>query len=566
MKKQLFFYIVIILSAGLFVFFGITVYTAHVNNVNFAKDTVMETAHIFADLFSEETNADSFVQAGKDTRITVIAPDGTVLADSRPLDMNSVENHLSRPEVQAAADGMPEAFIRHSETLDTDLMYYAVKKELGDSYVFIRTAIPIAKINTYLYTSLPLLVCLLFIVALLCFFFTRKMINRITRPLESIERELRSLADGVFWHRGDASEPVNETYDEIHKIVQGINEVAVMLQNNFTALNNEKNKSDYILNNISDGIFLIDEHKDIVFINSSALEIFNAKENVTGKNLNYLSYDKTLCETIDENVSHGKKSRFEIVIHGRIYFTTVKRLPETSLTMTALSDVTENRENAKRREEFFANASHELKTPLTAIRGFSELCALNNKDETIGKYIESINRETDRMLSLVSDMLKLSELENMRELSPVPLSLAKTVNEIRGVLSTAITEKSITFETEGDALVKAEPGHIYELVKNLAENAVRYNNHNGKVFIKIESDEDSTRLTVSDDGIGISSEDQTRLFERFYRVEKSRSVKNGGTGLGLSIVKHICVLYGWKLSLQSKPGVGTSVRVVFAGK
>ncbi len=382
--------------------------------------------------------------------------------------------------------------------------------------------------------------------------------------MESIEKKLRSLSNGVYWHYGDEPDTETGTYDEINKIVWGINDVAVILQNNFTALSNEKNKSDYILNNITDGIFLVDEHKNIAFINSSALEIFNANANVSGKNLNYLSYDKALAAAVDDSVNHGNKSRFEMMIDGRIFFTAVKRLPETSLTMIALSDVTENRENAKRREEVFANASHELKTPLTAIRGFSELSAINNKDESIGKYIESISRETERMLSLVGDMLKLSELENMRELSPVPINLAKTVNEIRGVLSTAISEKSITFETEGDAVVKAEPGHIYELVKNLVENAVRYNNQNGKVSVKIESNEkENMQLVVSDDGIGISSEDQTRLFERFYRVEKSRSVKNGGTGLGLSIVKHICVLYGWKLSLQSKLGVGTEVKVVF---
>jgi two-component system phosphate regulon sensor histidine kinase PhoR len=231
--------------------------------------------------------------------------------------------------------------------------------------------------------------------------------------------------------------------------------------------------------------------------------------------------------------------------------------------MVVMSDVTENRENAKRREEFFANASHELKTPLTAIKGFNELAAINNKDEGINKYIGSITRETDRMLSLIGDMLKLSELENTQDINPAPVSIAKVVNEVRETLSTSITEKEINVELVGDGTVEAEPGHVYELVKNLLENAVRYNNQGGRISVTIENNKRNVWLFVFDDGIGISPEEQTRIFERFYRVEKSRSQRSGGTGLGLSIVKHICALYGWKLSLKSKLGVGTEITVVF---
>jgi two-component system phosphate regulon sensor histidine kinase PhoR len=563
MKKQLFFYIIVTIFLGLLGFFAVSVFSVYANNANIAKDMVIETTHLYTRLYNDETILESFVQTGSDTRITVIASDGKVLADTRPLDMTALGNHLHRPEIQAAANENSETFIRYSETLGMNLLFYALKKNVGDTYVFIRAAIPIAKINTYIDTSLPILTILLFAIALICFFFTQKMIDRITKPLSSIENKLRALSHGVYWHDSFVPETAAENYDEINKITQNINEVAVLLQNSFTALSNEKNIQDYILNNISDGLFLVDENNSIVLINSSALEIFNAKTNITGKNLNYLSYNKTLADAVNESVIYAKSSFFEISLDGRIFFTTVKKLPETSLTMIALTDVTENRENAKRREEFFANASHELKTPLTAIRGFSELTAINNKDEDIRKYVESITRETDRMLSLVGDMLKLSELENMRELNPIPINLAKTVNEIHSDLSTAIAEKAIIFETQGDAIIKAEPGHVYELVKNLVENAVRYNNQNGKILVKIENDNGMMKLTVSDNGIGISSEDQTRIFERFYRVEKSRSQKNGGTGLGLSIVKHICVLYGWELSLQSKLGIGTEVRVVF---
>jgi two-component system phosphate regulon sensor histidine kinase PhoR len=232
------------------------------------------------------------------------------------------------------------------------------------------------------------------------------------------------------------------------------------------------------------------------------------------------------------------------------------------MIIVVLSDVTESRENAKQREEFFANASHELKTPLTAIKGFNELTAINNKDENINKYIDSITRETDRMLSLISDMLKLSELESQYDINPVSVALSKVANEVREVLSTSISEKNIIFEMTGEATVTAEQAHIYELLKNLVENAVRYSNQGSKVSVIIENKK-TVQLTVSDNGIGIAPQEQTRIFERFYRVEKSRSQRSGGTGLGLSIVKHICALYDWKLSLKSKFGVGTEIIVLF---
>ena len=564
MKKRLFLYTTLIIFAGLLSFFAVSVYVTHSNNINFAKDTVMETAAICAGLYNEDTDISSFVKMGNDTRITIISPDGMVLADSRPIDIATIENHLNRPEIQAAASGSPATYIRYSESLGVDFIYYALKVNSGDSYIFIRTAIPIAKIDAYLFQSLPLLIIVLCVVSFLGFVFSRTMINRITKPFESIEINLRSLSGGEY----NPGQIIVGSYEEINTITRSINDLAHILQNSFNDLRDEKNKLDYIVNNIGDGLFVVDEDKGIVLINTAALGIFNfnAKSDISGKNINYLTYDSLISGAIDDCAILGKNSLFEHTLNGRIFFITIKQLPDTKLklTMIALSDVTEMHESAKRREEFFANASHELKTPLTAIKGFNELTALNNKDESINKYIDGITRETDRMLSLIGDMLRLSELENTRAINPVPVSLTKIINEVREALAIPISEKSINFEfAGGDAVVSAEQGHIYELVKNLIENAVRYNNQSGRVSVKIESIRQNICLYVFDDGIGISPEEQTRVFERFYRVEKSRSQRNGGTGLGLSIIKHICALYDWKLSLKSKLGVGTEVTVVF---
>lgn len=561
MKKRIFLYTILILFAGLISFFGLSVYIAYNNNYKLAKDSVMETARICAGLYRDDIEASSFVKVGGDTRITVIAPDGRVLADSRPVNINAIENHLDRPEIQAALNGSPAASVRYSDTLGVDLIYYALKVDSGDSFVFIRTAIPVAKIDAYLSQSLPLLVFFLLIVAILCFLLVRLMVNRILLPFGSLEQKLRLLSEGEY-----TPEPVAGSYEEIDSITREINEVAQILQTSFTALRDEKNKMEYILNNIGEGLFVVDENRLLVLINSSATDIFNVKPAVNGKNLNHLTRDKTIIAAVDDCLSQEKSALFEHALNGRIFYVVVSRLPDTQLTMVALSDVTESRENAKRREEFFANASHELKTPLTAIKGFNELTAINNKDEKLQKYIDSIARETDRMLTLIGNMLKLSELENMQEINPVPVSLAKTVEEVREVLSAVIDERAIVFEAVGDAMISAEPGHIYELVKNLLENAVRYNNQGGRVSVTIDGDKDSKWLFVYDSGIGISPEEQARIFERFYRVERSRSQRNGGTGLGLAIVKHICALYDWKLSLKSRLGIGTEITVIFGNK
>ncbi|MCL1820058.1 MAG: ATP-binding protein [Oscillospiraceae bacterium] len=530
------------------------------NNLSIAKDTVMETARICAGLYSDDIDVSAFVKVGGDTRITVISPDGKVLADSRPLDVGAVENHLDRPEIQAAINNSPEAHVRYSSTLGVDFIYYALRVDSGDSYVFIRAAVPVAKVDGYLFQSLPLLVLLLVIIAGLCFAISRGMIQRITKPFESIEQKLNLLLSG-----GHTSEPVAKSYDEIDTITRGIDEVAQVLQSTIISLRDEKSKAEYILNNIGDGIFAVDESKNIMLINASALAIFDVTPDIIEKSMSCLSYDKALTAAVDDCVIGEKSSLFEFAFNGRIYFVTVKRLPETKFTMAVLSDITDSRENEKRREDFFANASHELKTPLTAIKGFNELTAINNKDESINKYIESITRETDRMLSLIGDMLKLSELEQ-RDAAPngvcgrgTEVSLKAVANEVCETLSAAINEKSITVDIIGDGTVDAEPGHVYELMKNLIENAVRYNNQDGNVTADITS----ACLTVSDTGIGISPGEQTRIFERFYRVEKSRSQRSGGTGLGLSIIKHICALYGWELSMKSKLGVGTEIKVAF---
>ncbi|MDR2547722.1 MAG: hypothetical protein LBC96_09520 [Lachnospiraceae bacterium] len=565
MKKRLFIYTTLLIFVALLCFLAASVYISYDNNLQIAKNAVMQTTRIYASMYDESTDLDLFVKASEETRISIIRADGTILADNHPFDVDTTANRLDRPEIIAASRNAPEVNIRYSESLGMDLIYYAVKVGTAEEHVFVRAAIPVRNIEEYFFQTLPLLIFIMFIVISLCFAFSRRMIDRILAPLESVGLSLRLLASGEYSQsRYLPTEIPEKSYDEVDSIVMKINEVAEILENNIEALESEKAKAGYILNNIGDGIFAVDKDMAVTMINNAALDIFKVTSAIIGKDINYLTYHRTLVTAVRDCVNQKKLSLFELELGGRNYFITVKRLPDTSLSMVLLSDVTDSRNSAKQREEFFTNASHELKTPLTAIKGFNELTNLNNKDEEITRYIDGITRETDRMLLLIRDMLKLSELENNVDLTSEPVPLLRVVEETQSSLSLLISEKAISFSVSGEGEVSAVPEHIYELIKNLVENAIRYTEQGGTVTVAISKTGLMTRLVVTDNGIGIPLIEQTRIFERFYRVEKSRTAKNsGGTGLGLSIVKHICARYGFELTLNSKLGIGTEVTVGF---
>jgi two-component system phosphate regulon sensor histidine kinase PhoR len=219
--------------------------------------------------------------------------------------------------------------------------------------------------------------------------------------------------------------------------------------------------------------------------------------------------------------------------------------------------------NAQMRSEFFANAGHELKSPLTAISGFAEILQAENHDEKLQVPVDNIAKNAARMTALVDDMLKLSNLESGKAIETLPIKLELIAQEVALDLTALAEERQVSIAVSGAGTVTAGYDHIYSLLKNLIENAVKYNSQGGKVTISIEETDSGVVLSVADTGIGIAEEHQSRVFERFYRVDKGRSRKEGGTGLGLAIVKHICLVYNADLALLSRVGQGTKVTVVF---
>lgn len=556
MKKRLFIYNLIIIICIIVIFAAVSIAVIKHNVFSYAEDTVINYTNTYARLYKEVTDTSLLVKADSDVRISIISADGTLIADSLPINVGAVENHLSRPEIQAALIGSPEVCSRYSSSAGSSFIYYAVKVSDGDSHVFIRASIPLASSTGYIKTVTPLFIIILVIICIAYFIISNYIVNRLMRPLDDIKNSLNDLSNGNY-----SPNHLAGSYEETEQIIKEIDSINAKLSDNLRSLNSEKEKLQYVLQNMTDGMFALDKDNNIVLINNSALSAFNRSNEIIGKNLNYLTFDEGLLNHINESVSKGQSSIFEEQVDNKIYLCTIKALPGIGLTAVFMSDITESKRSRQIREEFFANASHELKTPLTAIKGFNDLTAINNKDENLNKYIEKIDRETNRMLSLISDMLRLSELENTRALSPSPVKLRDICIEVNELLADKIREENISVEISGDSTVNAEYKHMYELIKNLFENAVLYNRKNGSVNIRITDSDNYAILKVSDSGSGISPSDQSRIYERFYRADKSRSRKNGGTGLGLSIVKHICNLYSADITLRSKQGLGTDIIV-----
>lgn len=560
MKKRLVIYTSLIVTVSLLLMFGLGLLVTRSNNSEITRDNLIDTTKIYASIYDGDNTV--IKEIDTNIRVSVIASNGEVIADTGRVDVASLENHINREEIQAALSNSPKTVTRYSDTLGRNMMYYAEKVTVGDDYVFIRTATPTESVSAYVVKTIPLTLLILFCVICLSALFSYFLCDKLVKPYSTVKDSLQAINNGNYKKVMPA-----EHYPEIGEVVSEINDLAEKISDGINETNEEKNKLDYIVNNITDGIIAADMDGNLQMVNKKAAEIFDVEIDLTGKSLESLTSNAEFVTAMRECVNSNSGSVFEITVEKSVYLVAVKALDgwkdSNKLAVAIISDVTASKNSEKLRSDFFANASHELKTPLTAIKGFNEIVGMKNKDKELTKPVAQIAKEADRMLALIDDMLKLSELETGQKPILEDVSLAAVAKDVVESLTPTMNEKHVTVTLEGDGCVKAAQPHVYELVKNLAENAVKYNVDGGQVNIEILERKFATVLTVTDTGIGIDQKDQSRIFERFYRVEKSRSRATGGTGLGLSIVKHVCLIYNADISLKSKLGVGTTVTVTF---
>lgn len=559
MGKRIFLTTSIVCVLALVIFFAGSLIITDVQNRTIARKNVVSYTDIFADKYYDGVDMENFVKnniAG--LRVTVIDSTGKVLADSDENE-ESMDNHLNREEIVAAINGKPTVVVRKSGTQQAELMYYATKLDVKDGFLIIRCALSVNSINGYLINTLPLFIVLLVVMIIGTVVISKYLTKGITKPFIEIKNTLEDINEGKY-EKGEL-----HAYDEINSILFEIDTVSDKLQQSIKKYEEERNKITYILNSINDGILAVNQDKEIVLINAKTKEIFGATSDLTGDKLSYLTSNEQLDGAIDLSLADSESKVFELNIDGSYYFVTVKCTDKNwatkgkNIAVVVFNDITMAKQNQKIRQEFFDNASHELKTPLTTVKGFTELLTIQNKDEKLAPYISQIQKETDRMVGLIMDMLRLSELENGEKAEESVISLKEIAEKVIDNLSSQIAEKGIAVEISGDTKVFASEKDMYSLVKNLVENAVKYNVEGGKVWVTMQNN----ALCVKDTGIGIDKSHQDRIFERFYRINESRSRVSGGTGLGLSIVKHICNTYGADIKLNSSKK-GTEITVTFS--
>lgn len=522
-----------------------------------AEERIIDVANIYAENY---TSSDKVVKnVPKDYRVTVVDKAGKVLSDSETADVSNMENHIDREEIVAALHGKPVAVTRRSDTTNKDMVYSAVKVDLSaDDYVFVRVSTPVDSVNLYATsTILPnfyVLIAAIIAAVILSVVLTKSLV----KPMAEIKNSLIALNNGTF-----TPTTPSEKDPEINKMLSEINDIGEKLSDTITTVSEDNKKLDYILNNVSDGIVVITANGNIEVMNDNAKLVFDVKNDAISSNYTVLSANEKFISAVSDAVNERINKVFEFTTAAHDVYLTSIRCLDGGMTIIVLSDITAVKHGEEIRSEFFANASHELKTPLTAIKGFNDVIGMKSKDDGIRTLSAKIDKEVNRVVSLIDDMLNLSKLETTKTPIVEKVDLVAVAYDAEESISALARDKNVNIEISGEGVVEMEKDHAYELVKNLMENAVRYNEDGGHVFVSVDEKSDKVTLKVKDDGIGIDEENQSRIFERFYRVNKSRSRETGGTGLGLSIVKHVAELYGAKLTLSSTLGAGTEITVSF---
>lgn len=482
-------------------------------------------------------------------RITWIDSDGTVLFDTNA-DETAMENHADREEFQEAIESGTGESERYSDTISEKTIYYAIRQEDG---TVLRLSNTVQSIWGIILGMAQSFVIIIIGVGIVSFILAKRLSKWIVRPINTID-----LA-----HPEDS-----DVYDELTPLLSRLSRQNRRIDEQIEMLKRDEEELATILDHMSEGLVMISSAGHVLTINASAMQLFGVGRECIGKSFIAVSRDPMVGEVVSR--AQAGKTSVEIWEKGvkayQLYANPVELEDGSRGVVLLILDVTEKTEAERLRREFSANVSHELKTPLTSIVGYAEIMKNGMVDpKTVPEFAGRIYDESGRLIKLIEDIINLSILdEGDINAQKESISLHEMAEEIAEQLEPSAKEKNISFSVYGDgSRISGVRRIIYEIVYNLMENAVKYNVENGKVKVTVESDDETVSLTVADTGIGIPAEQQDKVFERFYRVDKSHSKETGGTGLGLSIVKHGALFHHAKVSMKSKLGEGTEITVVF---
>ncbi len=481
-------------------------------------------------------------------RITWVRADGTVVYDTQ-VDAETMENHAQRQEIQQALAAGEGESSRYSSTLLQKTVYYA--QRLPDGTVLRLSAVRVTAGVLVLNMLQPILLVLA-AALILSGVLAGRLARRITEPL----------------NRLDLEHPLeNDTYEELAPLLRRMEHQRRQIDRQMGELRQRSEEFDQITGSMNEGLVLLDEAGAILSINPAARRLLDADGDCVGQDFLTVDRDVTMSDALRQAAEQGH-SEFRGERNGREYQFDVTRIQtegRTAGTVLLVFDVTERAFAERNRREFTANVSHELKTPLQGIIGSAEL--LENgmvKQEDVPRFVGHIRAEAQRLVTLIGDIIRLSQLDEGEPMPTEPVELLAVAREVAENLRSAAETRNVTVEVTGTpATVSGVRRLLYEIVLNLCDNAIKYNTEGGRVEVEVAQDGGTAAVTVRDTGIGIPPEHQSRVFERFYRVDKSHSKASGGTGLGLSIVKHAVQYHHGVIRLKSEVGKGTEIRVTF---
>lgn len=486
---------------------------------------------------------------GKNARITLIDQDGSVLYDSQA-EASSMENHGDREEVKEAAETGKGEAVRMSETLSEKTIYYALRLTDGS---ILRVSSTQYSVLALVYQLIVPVLWILLLMIVLSGVFAFRLSKKVVEPVNNLDLE----------HPEE-----NEIYEEVAPLLSRMYKQNKEIKNQIDTARRQQEEFSIITENMQEGLVVIDRYTMILSGNSSVWKLFHVNGPKNGESVYVLNRSEEFQSIIDKALD-GKHNEAVLKVDGsdiHVIANPVMREEQVEGAVLLLVNITEKLEREKLRREFSANVSHELKTPLTSISGFAEIIQDGYvKEEYVRAFAGRIYKEAQRLITLVEDVLRISQLDE----GEVPYEwtetdLYQTAKNVFGTLSEAAKKQDVHLYIEGDRVqLHTVPNILEEVLFNLCDNAIKYNKPGGSVCICLTENEESVCISVKDNGVGIPKEDQSRVFERFYRVDKSHSKEIGGTGLGLSIVKHGVSFLGGEVELESTPGQGTEITISF---
>lgn len=555
MKKKIITLVVITVIFALVIVTSCFIGLVNISTIKDAKETLA----IYNECVAREDYKDSKLLSlykFKDNlvRFTVINKDGEVIFDN---EIAKLDNHNNRQEIIDAFKNGSGSSVRYSESLSTSMVYIATK--IDDNTV-IRSSVPVNSIRVFTSGTLKYYIAIILLVFVLSLFLAVKLVKIIVYPINELQKVTSKIENGDLNKRA-----IIYNYDEIGFLAQTFNNIADQLEIRIIDSLDKKNKLEAILESMESGVIAIDNNENIILINSYSQKLFDLKEDNIGKKISDCIIDYDLINFIREIPEIGTK---EIkLFHPIERELRVKKSPIINYLNNSIGivitvqDITDIKRLENMRSEFVANVSHELKTPLTSIKGFSETLRYVDDSETKNKFLDIIDKESERLTNLINDILILSNIENIHKMESEYFNPGDVIENVLDMVKSQAYKKSIIIKYNDcfNSEILGSKDKFHQLAVNLIENAIKYSNENGIVKIDLTLEEQYFVFKVKDNGIGIPKNDIPRIFERFYRVDKSRSTR--GTGLGLAIVKHIVKLFNGEISVKSKVGRGSTFTV-----